>query len=534
MNLEPRRNKYVGHRYVPNIMGEWSRTNTYEGLSIVTYEGASYTSKKHVPAGVDIKNDEYWVLTGNYNAQIEYYRKETENVSNQLSVIEKKTDDNKELINTKTDENRALINGNNRVLLLSESKDIAGDINNFYQSLKDGETLKVESGTYTLNKPITLDKNVNIDMTGVTLLWNGLGFGVTVGDENKSISSKNFILPSVKKIGGINWQENKHGIRVLNIYNSEILFNDVEGFKKGIVIEGMNSLGNSYSNYTFKRVVNNQKSLTLTSNNKGWSNENNFYSGRFGYTSDIASLIDENTVHVHVQYIDYSQNNIRFNGVSFESGAKTGKEKVAEIEDGRMIYFRDCRFEGIRIFDIKKGTDIQVTNGFGVYDLEFINKQPNVLKSHFSSYESKFKPFMFRQSTSSTDDIMHFFSGGSLSPVASIKGDGSVELNGHIKASKGLVFADGKGLIFGSSSPIKNHVADAGNLYYTNNGRLYTKTYGANNSDGWTQLQPVHSNTSSGRPLDMIIGYQFFDITLNKPIWHKGDNVWVDADGTTV
>lgn len=81
MKLEPRRNIYVGHRYVPKIFGEWSKENTYEGLSIVTFEGASYTSKKHVPVGIDIKNEEYWVLTGNYNAQIEYYRKETERVN---------------------------------------------------------------------------------------------------------------------------------------------------------------------------------------------------------------------------------------------------------------------------------------------------------------------------------------------------------------------------------------------------------------------------------------------------------------------
>ena len=80
MKLEPRRNTYVGHRYVPKIFGEWKRENSYEGLSIVTYEGASYTSKKHVPAGIDIKNETYWALTGNYNAQIEYYRKETEEV----------------------------------------------------------------------------------------------------------------------------------------------------------------------------------------------------------------------------------------------------------------------------------------------------------------------------------------------------------------------------------------------------------------------------------------------------------------------
>src|SRR5699024_4238423 len=80
MSKEPKRNVYVGHRYVPKVMGEWDKTETYEGLSIVTNEGTSYTSKKRVPKGVDILNEEYWVVTGNYNVQIEEYRKDVRNL----------------------------------------------------------------------------------------------------------------------------------------------------------------------------------------------------------------------------------------------------------------------------------------------------------------------------------------------------------------------------------------------------------------------------------------------------------------------
>lgn len=56
---------------------DWDKTKTYEPLTIVYYQGNSYTSRQSVPAGVDITNTTYWALTGNYNAQIEQYRKET-------------------------------------------------------------------------------------------------------------------------------------------------------------------------------------------------------------------------------------------------------------------------------------------------------------------------------------------------------------------------------------------------------------------------------------------------------------------------
>ena len=90
---EPRRNVYVGHRYVPKIFGEWDKQNQYEGLSIVTHQGNSYTSKKRVPVGIDILNEEYWVVTGNYNAQVEEYRKEVRDLSTYVDTeLDKKSD----------------------------------------------------------------------------------------------------------------------------------------------------------------------------------------------------------------------------------------------------------------------------------------------------------------------------------------------------------------------------------------------------------------------------------------------------------
>ena len=67
--------QYVGARYVPKIMGEWNKALQYEALSVVTYMGNSFTSKVPVPANsVDINNTDYWINTGNYNAQVEEYK----------------------------------------------------------------------------------------------------------------------------------------------------------------------------------------------------------------------------------------------------------------------------------------------------------------------------------------------------------------------------------------------------------------------------------------------------------------------------
>ena len=74
--------EYIGSRYVPMFgrkgesSTEWDNTAPYEPLTVVTYQGNSYTSRQYVPVGIPISNTDFWVQTGNYNSQIEAYRQE--------------------------------------------------------------------------------------------------------------------------------------------------------------------------------------------------------------------------------------------------------------------------------------------------------------------------------------------------------------------------------------------------------------------------------------------------------------------------
>lgn len=75
--------QYIGMRYVP-LFGrkdetsiDWDNSAPYEPLTVVIYQGNSYTSRQYVPAGVDITNEAFWALTFNFNAQVELYRRET-------------------------------------------------------------------------------------------------------------------------------------------------------------------------------------------------------------------------------------------------------------------------------------------------------------------------------------------------------------------------------------------------------------------------------------------------------------------------
>lgn len=88
--------EYIGSRYVP-IFGRkgeqswnWDNNAPYEPLTVVSYNGNTYTSRQYVPAGIGTpdNNPLYWAETGNYNAQIEQYRQEVQGFNARITELE--------------------------------------------------------------------------------------------------------------------------------------------------------------------------------------------------------------------------------------------------------------------------------------------------------------------------------------------------------------------------------------------------------------------------------------------------------------
>lgn len=92
--------QYIGARYVPlfytnpdDNSNNWKSGIAYDPLTVVIDANQSYTSKIPVPASVGrpSENPTYWILTGAYNAQVEQYRQEVEDVSERVEVLEERT-----------------------------------------------------------------------------------------------------------------------------------------------------------------------------------------------------------------------------------------------------------------------------------------------------------------------------------------------------------------------------------------------------------------------------------------------------------
>ena len=81
--------QYIGARYVPIMFGEWDNKVAYSPLTIVIYKNNSYTSKKYVPVGIDIGDTNYWVLTGNFNGQINENTTKIADLTTRIGNLEK-------------------------------------------------------------------------------------------------------------------------------------------------------------------------------------------------------------------------------------------------------------------------------------------------------------------------------------------------------------------------------------------------------------------------------------------------------------
>ena len=82
--------QYIGARYVPVIFGPWRNGISYEPLTVVTYANRSFTSKTTVPASVGnpADNDQYWVETGAYNAQVAAVQDSLDDIEAEIGAID--------------------------------------------------------------------------------------------------------------------------------------------------------------------------------------------------------------------------------------------------------------------------------------------------------------------------------------------------------------------------------------------------------------------------------------------------------------
>ena len=214
--MDNKYNIYIGARYVPKIIGEWNNSIEYEPLSIVTNQGASFTSKTYVPVGVDINNTDYWVNTGNYNAQIEYYRQETARVQTGLDDLKGDVTN----IETNVSENTENITNLTQEIstVKTNVEKNTTDINNLTSrvSANEGNISDITNDVSSLQAKTT----TVVNQTNARLL--------TVGNPGGRFTTINSAINEAKRLN----VSKANPVTILvyaGSYNEQIVLNDVHG-----------------------------------------------------------------------------------------------------------------------------------------------------------------------------------------------------------------------------------------------------------------------------------------------------------------
>ena len=139
--------QYIGARYVPVFADpyDWDDTREYEPLTVVYNNGNSYTSRQYVPKGTPLTDESYWALTGNYNAQIEQYRKETKAVSDKYDTAVKTSNDALSLAQT------------NEKDIAANDAELAGTSDSGLKTLITAETERATGAENMLSDTITAE-----------------------------------------------------------------------------------------------------------------------------------------------------------------------------------------------------------------------------------------------------------------------------------------------------------------------------------------------------------------------------------------
>lgn len=538
---------YKGLRYVPVFADpiEWNSANSYEALTIVLFQGDSYTSVQAVPVGIDIANNNFWAKTGNFNAQLELYRREVENLKKTInkaysSVTSMIADTEVEVgkicycagyaIAGDGGEGNFVITSTETALSIKLTNEkyaayIVGDYVNaaslgFHYSVEDnsevlqkcvnfcssnGSTLTFPKNTYNVETIVTGVTNGSLKVKGNGALITSSSLTTVIDfsmindlfcDElctDKFIKFRNYGTGSITA-------ERKRNVVLNGCYNFNLTGEPINSclyLANKAPSNYTDNSGGDYSRYSLE--INNNSGYNALMITNTASNED----------GTITSAAENSAIGITDQV------------------SNTNAPVILIQRNGNRALFKAYSANNNTLIDIG-GNNLALgcpTNESTVY--------PTANQFKMASNTPSFALI----STNGTDAPNSVFQGyvdGSGVHINCTQLKGTIEIGSDFVIPHLLVDGNSdNALTFKCNTPSGYRT-----IYTDTNGYLRSILFKSSSgqTDGPLLLSSV-SGSSAERPTTIsgndYKGYQFFDTTLNKPIWYNGSG-WVDATGASV
>lgn len=577
--------QYIGSRYVPLFAdpAEWSSTKQYEPLTIVLYQGNSFTSKQFVPVGVDINDTNYWAETGNYNAQVEQYRQEVLNYGEQVvefsESIVKKAFSFANVSKMKDCENLyagAICHtngfytsgdGGSAWYVISTSgtaneMDIIACGSLFAVLVKpeyvnpemfgaygDGETNDYSTLQYVLenNKNVVLTKRYYIDNTlipnryihiysfGGTIIYDGVDTAIRLAPP----IDEYVVYPYISGLS-IESANSEKGTGVFINYsqmNGALINCNIYGFEYGIVHGAVNNGRAWLTTFDSCRISNCKYAIIFNRDSNGVTINNcKINNNKFGIYFDNGPSTNvriNNCEFEHIKGDNYS-NAIRcYRNDSLEIEGCYFEDCGSSTDDGNIIRIEGANSRGVAIIgNYINGSQCRtaiMTHSDNITDIYGLVLIANSFYSSGSVHQADINI------SDTSGDRFVLFANRLTHPLVSPSVLSRSYLYG---SSDGLRCGRVNIEQYGPVSLFLNDLAHSKNFEIRHNWNVLTFTDGDGdivatmNGDNNTMSLAIQNGQTAGRPANPFNGQMYYDRTIQKPIWYY--NGWKDSTGASV
>ena len=216
-------------------------------------------------------------------------------------------------------------------------------------ALADGGKWIVPPGTYAVANVVYDVANSEIDMQGTLKpIAETSGYTILIGHATSGSNTANVCGTVRVDSGGYGSDadyDDVEAIRIQNLTNSNLLIEQAEGCKRGIMVMG-DGAGCAYNQFYLGRIYDNNRNIDFLNAASGYANENKFFGGRFGWASGYdAGAADTDYCNIYIPH-DGTNNH---NGITFYAPSLEGDFQFCNIA-ADYIQILDARTESANLF----------------------------------------------------------------------------------------------------------------------------------------------------------------------------------------